>query len=94
MDLKSVALISDNQPVKGKELEDFTKKMSQLTESELSDALEVNKSEILHVLNQGVPCVGCRRRYVLVKCFKFFSAIFFLVLNVYIINYSPMNILH
>lgn len=62
MDLKSVALVSDNQHVKGKELEEFVRKMNLLTESELSNALEVTRSEIFHVLNQAVPCVGCRRR--------------------------------
>lgn len=62
MDLKSIGLISDNQPVKGKELEEFSRKMNILTEEELSRALEVSRSEILDVLNQNVTCVGCRRR--------------------------------
>ncbi|XP_022901319.1 gametogenetin-binding protein 2-like [Onthophagus taurus] len=61
MDLKSVGLVSDNQQVKGKELEDFVRKMSLLNEEELSHSLEVTRSEILKVLNQAVPCVGCRR---------------------------------
>lgn len=65
MDLKNVALISDNQSVKGKELDDISKKMHLLTDTELSDALEIRKSEMLQVLNQAVPCVGCRRRFVL-----------------------------
>ncbi|KAI4460999.1 gametogenetin-binding protein 2 [Holotrichia oblita] len=61
MDLKSVGLVSDNQQIKGKELEDFSRKMSLLTEDELGSSLEVSRSEILKVLNQAVPCVGCRR---------------------------------
>lgn len=61
MDLKSVGLVSDNQQIKGKELEDFVRKMSLLNEEELSHSLEVSRSEILKVLNQAVPCVGCRR---------------------------------
>ena len=62
MDLKSMGLVCDNQQVRGKELEDFTRKMSVLTQADLSVALQVNRNDMLHVLNQAVPCVGCRRR--------------------------------
>lgn len=61
MDLKSMGLVCDNQQVRGKELEEFTRKMSVLTPEELSDALQVTQSDLQHVLNQAVPCVGCRR---------------------------------
>ena len=64
MDLKSVGLVSDNQQVKGKELEEFSRKISLLTEKELSVSLSVSQSEVFKVLNQSVPCVGCRRRLV------------------------------
>lgn len=57
-----MGLVCDNQHVKGKELEEFVRKMSILTEYELRLALQVTRSDMLHVLNQAVPCVGCRRR--------------------------------
>lgn len=94
MDLKSVGLVSDNQQIKGKELEDFSRKMSLLTEDELGSSLEVSRSEILKVLNQAVPCVGCRRRYMF-DYYLYISANTpknCLVSKDYIINYSNMAI--
>ncbi|KAF5273798.1 hypothetical protein FQA39_LY00913 [Lamprigera yunnana] len=61
MDLKSMGLICDNRHMKGKEMDDFIRKMSILTDNELGDALQVTRSDLLRVLNQAVPCVGCRR---------------------------------
>lgn len=63
MDFKSTGLVCDNQHVKGKELDEFTRKMGILTDYGLNSALNVTRSDLLHVLNQSVPCVGCRRRY-------------------------------
>lgn len=62
MDLNNVGLVCDNRQVRSKELEDFTRKMSVLTPADLNKALQVTRSDLLHVLNQAVPCVGCRRR--------------------------------
>lgn len=61
MDLKSFGLIADTQQVKGKELDEISRKIVLLTPAELKMALQVSRLEILHVLNQSVPCVGCRR---------------------------------
>lgn len=61
MDMKSMGLVCDNRHIKGKEVEEFIRKMSILTEIQLSVALQVTRSDMLHVLNQAVPCVGCRR---------------------------------
>lgn len=61
MDLKGCGIVCDN-PVKGRELEEFTKKWSKLNEEELRSALQISKHQLLAVLNQNVPCVGCRRR--------------------------------
>lgn len=57
-----MGLIFDNKPIKGKELEEFTRKVDLLTPAELSAALQVTKNDMVRVLNQAVPCVGCRRR--------------------------------
>lgn len=62
MDLKSMGLVCDNQQVRGKELEEFTRKMSVLSAQDLSQVLQVTRGDLVHVLNQAVPCVGCRRR--------------------------------
>ncbi|XP_018327336.1 gametogenetin-binding protein 2-like isoform X2 [Agrilus planipennis] len=61
MDLRSMGLACDNHQVKSKELEEFNRKMNILTKEELASALQVTRSDMLHVLNQVVPCVGCRR---------------------------------
>ncbi|KAK4875598.1 hypothetical protein RN001_012020 [Aquatica leii] len=61
MDLKSMGLVCDNRHIKGKEVEEFTRKLNILTDSELRAALQVTKQDMLRVLNQAVPCVGCRR---------------------------------
>ncbi|KAJ8967503.1 hypothetical protein NQ314_002818 [Rhamnusium bicolor] len=61
MDVKSSGIICDNQLLRGKELEDFACKWLVLSPQELRNALQITKSELMHVLNQNVPCVGCRR---------------------------------
>ncbi|CAH1104268.1 unnamed protein product [Psylliodes chrysocephalus] len=61
MDVKSSGIICDNQVLRGKELEEFALKWSVLPPCELRKALQITKSELMHVLNQNVPCVGCRR---------------------------------
>uniref|UniRef100_A0A6P7GCG2 Gametogenetin-binding protein 2-like n=1 Tax=Diabrotica virgifera virgifera TaxID=50390 RepID=A0A6P7GCG2_DIAVI len=61
MDIKGSGIICDNQVLRGKELEEFACKWSVLPPCELRNALQITKSELMHVLNQNVPCVGCRR---------------------------------
>lgn len=58
-----MGLICDNPQVKGREYEDFMRKYKILTTDELKAALRVDASDIFNVLNQSIPCVGCRRRY-------------------------------
>lgn len=53
----------DNPIVKGNALEEFSRKYSVLTISEVRDALQVSCKDLLSILSQTVPCVGCRRRY-------------------------------
>ncbi|XP_018568036.1 gametogenetin-binding protein 2-like isoform X3 [Anoplophora glabripennis] len=61
MDVRSSGIICDNQLLRGKDLEDFACKWLVLSPQELQNALQITKSELMHVLNQNVPCVGCRR---------------------------------
>lgn len=63
MDLNTMGLICDNKPVRGKELDEFTRKVNLLTAVELKSALQASRVEMSRVLNEAVPCVGCRRRY-------------------------------
>ncbi|KAJ3642523.1 hypothetical protein Zmor_025292 [Zophobas morio] len=61
MDLRRSGLVCDNPLIRGKELEEFTRKCEILTEKELQSSIQITKSELMDVLNQNVPCVGCRR---------------------------------
>lgn len=63
MDLNTMGLICDNPQVKGREYDDFARKYRILSADELKAALRVDASDIFNVLNQSIPCVGCRRRY-------------------------------
>ncbi|CAH0721856.1 unnamed protein product, partial [Brenthis ino] len=61
MDLNTMGLICDSPQVKGREYEEFMRKYRILTTDELKSALRVDASDIFNVLNQSIPCVGCRR---------------------------------
>lgn len=61
MDLNGMGLVCDNPVVRGKELDDFLRKFNVLNSSELKDAFEVTCKDLLRILSQTVPCVGCRR---------------------------------
>ncbi|CAG9783920.1 unnamed protein product [Diatraea saccharalis] len=61
MDLNTMGLICDNPQVKGREYEEFMRKYRFLSIDELKSALRVDASDIFNVLNQSIPCVGCRR---------------------------------
>ncbi|KDR09742.1 Gametogenetin-binding protein 2 [Zootermopsis nevadensis] len=56
-----MGLVCDNPMVRGKELDDFLRKFSVLTSSEMKSAFEVTCKDLLGILSQSVPCVGCRR---------------------------------
>lgn len=62
MDLNSKGLCIDSPHIRGKELEEFTRKFNLLTSDELRTSLEINSNTFVSVLNQCVQCVGCRRR--------------------------------
>ncbi|XP_026494965.2 gametogenetin-binding protein 2-like [Vanessa tameamea] len=61
MDLNTMGLIFDSPQVKGREYDEFIRKYRTLTTDELKSALRVDASDIFNVLNQSIPCVGCRR---------------------------------
>ncbi|XP_022185265.1 gametogenetin-binding protein 2-like isoform X2 [Nilaparvata lugens] len=61
MDLSSMGFVYDNPPVRGKELEEFKDKFYTLAQPEVKDAFQVNYKDMLTVLDQTIPCVGCRR---------------------------------
>lgn len=70
MDLNGMGLVCDSPMIRGKELDDFLRKFNVLTSSEMKNAFEVTCKDLLSILSQTVPCVGCRRR--LVTCFYIF----------------------
>lgn len=57
-----MGLIFDSPQVKGREYDEFIRKYRTLTTDETKSALRVDASDIFNVLNQSIPCVGCRRR--------------------------------
>lgn len=64
MDLNNLGYINESPLVKGKQLEEFMRKLEMLTKEEVKASFEVTHKDILSILSQTVPCVGCRRRFV------------------------------
>ncbi|EDV93236.1 gametogenetin-binding protein 2-like [Drosophila grimshawi] len=62
MDLNSKGLVIDSPQIRGRELEEFSRKFNLLTEMERQQSLEIDSGGFISVLNQCVQCVGCRRR--------------------------------
>ncbi|PSN40613.1 hypothetical protein C0J52_09229 [Blattella germanica] len=61
MDLSRMGLVCESPTIKGKELEEFTKKYNILSPTEMQHAFAVEMKEISDIVDQTVPCVGCRR---------------------------------
>ncbi|CAH0381297.1 unnamed protein product [Bemisia tabaci] len=61
MDLNSMGLVYDNPIVRGKELDEFTRNYNILTLEEVKQAFQVTCKDLLDILSQTIPCVGCRR---------------------------------
>ncbi|KAL6260622.1 hypothetical protein P5V15_008142 [Pogonomyrmex californicus] len=61
MDVSGLGAICDNPLINGKQLEEFTKKLSLLTAEEIKASFEVTCKDMLAILGQAEPCVGCRR---------------------------------
>ncbi|EDW83284.1 uncharacterized protein Dwil_GK22775 [Drosophila willistoni] len=62
MDLNSKGLVIDSPQIRGRELEEFSRKFNLLTEAERRQSLEIDSENFMSVMNQCVQCVGCRRR--------------------------------
>lgn len=62
MDISGLGAICDNPLIRGKQLVEFTRKLSMLTKEEIKVSFQVACKDILAILSQVVPCVGCRRR--------------------------------
>ncbi|KAM0727514.1 Gametogenetin-binding protein 2-like [Formica fusca] len=61
MDISNLGAISDSPLVRGKQLDEFTRKLDMLTKEEIKASFEVTCKDILAILGQTEPCVGCRR---------------------------------
>lgn len=57
-----MGFVYDTPTVRGKELDKFLDMYNSLTPSELRQAFEVEFKDIMSILGQTIPCVGCRRR--------------------------------
>lgn len=62
MDISNLGAVSDSPLVRGKQLDEFTRKLDMLTKEEIKASFEVTCKDILAILGQAEPCVGCRRR--------------------------------
>ncbi|XP_011140169.1 gametogenetin-binding protein 2 isoform X2 [Harpegnathos saltator] len=61
MDIKNLGAICDNPIIRGKYLQEFVKKLEILTKEEIKASFEVTCKDMLAILSETVPCVGCRR---------------------------------
>lgn len=62
LDINGLGMICDNPLIRGKQLDEFTKKFNTFTREEAKASFEVTCKDVLAILGQTVPCVGCRRR--------------------------------
>ncbi|XP_015604468.1 gametogenetin-binding protein 2-like isoform X2 [Cephus cinctus] len=61
MDVNGLGAVCDSPLVRGKQLDEFTRKLNMLTKDEVKASFEVTCKDMLSILGQAVPCVGCRR---------------------------------
>ncbi|XP_066589135.1 gametogenetin-binding protein 2-like isoform X2 [Prorops nasuta] len=61
MDINNLGAICDNPLIRGKQLDEFSKKLDMLSKEELKASFEVSSKDMLAILGQAVPCVGCRK---------------------------------
>lgn len=64
MDITGLDAVCDHPVAKGKQLEEFTKKYNMLSKEEIKNSFEASCKDLLSILGQAVPCIGCRRRSV------------------------------
>ncbi|KAI5720647.1 hypothetical protein M8J77_009955 [Diaphorina citri] len=61
LDLSGLNLVCDNASVRGRQLEEFMKKYTVLDLEEVTQAFQVTYKHCLDILNQTIPCIGCRK---------------------------------
>ncbi|XP_050462207.1 gametogenetin-binding protein 2-like isoform X2 [Cataglyphis hispanica] len=61
MDISNLGAVSDSPLIRGKQLDEFTRKFNMLTKEEIKASFEVTCKDMLAILGQAEPCVGCRR---------------------------------
>ncbi|XP_054262620.1 gametogenetin-binding protein 2-like isoform X2 [Macrosteles quadrilineatus] len=66
MDLNSMGFVKwildlNNPTVKGKELDEFQAKYKVLSPEEVRYAFQVSRKDLMNILSNTIPCVGCRR---------------------------------
>lgn len=64
MDITGLKALRESPLVKGKQVDEFGKKLNLLTNEEKKASFEVACKDMLSILDQTVPCIGCRRRFV------------------------------
>lgn len=72
MDISDLRAICDNPLVRGKQLDEFMRKLDMLTKEEIKASFKVTCKDMLAILGEAVPCIGCRRR-----CLSFFVRIMY-----------------
>ncbi|XP_058794088.1 gametogenetin-binding protein 2-like [Phymastichus coffea] len=61
MDISGLKALRESPLVQGRQLDEFSKKLNLLTMDEKRASFEVSCKDMLGVLDQTVPCIGCRR---------------------------------
>uniref|UniRef100_A0A8D8PTR8 Gametogenetin-binding protein 2 n=1 Tax=Cacopsylla melanoneura TaxID=428564 RepID=A0A8D8PTR8_9HEMI len=62
LDLSGLNLICDNATsVRGRQLDEFMKKFTVLSRDELTQAFQVTYRHCSDILDQTIPCIGCRK---------------------------------
>jgi coenzyme F420-reducing hydrogenase gamma subunit len=79
MDITGLKALRESPLVQGKQLDEFSKKLNLLNIEEKRASFEVACKDMLIVLDQTVPCIGCRRRYTLLL-FRFFFIIIIIII--------------
>ncbi|KAL1451783.1 hypothetical protein WDU94_006129 [Cyamophila willieti] len=61
LDLSGLNLICDNASIRGRQLEEFMKKFTVLSRDEVMQAFQVTYKHCSDILDQTIPCIGCRK---------------------------------
>ncbi|XP_044017147.1 gametogenetin-binding protein 2-like [Aphidius gifuensis] len=61
MDINELEYVCESSIINCIQFDEFSKKLNILTKKELKASFEVSEKDMLEILRQTVPCVGCRR---------------------------------